>query len=338
MIYISLKKQKTESYNMNNEDINAWFHHLKGDNLFERDDEKFVEYRKQWQERPKNFDSGDFPLFLDVEVTNACNLMCPYCATTISNGKYKKGFIAKEHVEKMIEEGSRNGLYGIKFNVRGEPLLHPLIDYFVHYAKEHGLIDVYFNTNAMLLTKIMCRKLIDARLDRISISFDGYTKDVYEKNRVGSYFTTVIDNVKCLQNIKKELNVEYPRVRVQTIKLPEIDLDEYGNFWENMADEVAYLDYKDMGQKNKGVVWPAWKCPQLWQRMAVLWNGDIFPCNHDDELKAILGNVNSMSIKEAWFSRKERHMRTVHEHGGGHTLRVCDGCYLRNSEILKIKG
>ena len=173
-------------------DINAWFHHLVGDSLFKNDDKKFIEYRKRWQHQPKDFDPGDFPLFLDIEVTNACNLRCPFCATTISGDKYKKGFISMEHVDKILKEGAENGLYGVKFNIRGEPLLHPSIVDFVRSAKDKGLIDVYFNTNGMLLTEEMCRKLIDARLDRVSISFDGFTKEIYEGNSDGANLETLL--------------------------------------------------------------------------------------------------------------------------------------------------
>ncbi len=79
-------------------------------------------------------------------------------------------------VKKIIDEGADNGLYGAKFNVRGEPLLHKEIDKIVYYAKKKGLIDVYFNANALLLNEEMCKRLIDSRLDRISISIEGYTK------------------------------------------------------------------------------------------------------------------------------------------------------------------
>lgn len=316
-------------------DINTWFHYMSKNNFCENSDKKFIEYRKKWQSWPKTFNIGDFPLFLDIEVTNACNLKCPFCVTTISGDKYEKGFITKYHVEKIIDEGANNGLYGIKFNIRGEPLLHKFIDYFVYYAKQNNMVDVYFNTNAVFLTDIMSNKLIDAGLDRISVSFEGYTKEIYERNRVGSNYELVLKNVKELQKIKKRRNVNYPKVRVQTVKLPEIDMQQYKNFWESIADEVAYLDYKDMDIKKIDII-SLWKCPQIWQRMAVLWNGDIFPCNHDDNCFLNLGNINNVSIKDSWNSLYVQRLRDIHRKGLAHTIKACDGCYLRDAEISKI--
>ncbi len=319
---------------VNHNDINTWFHYLGGNETPYRVDEKFKEYRKKWRDWPKTFKIGEFPLFLDIEVTNFCNLNCPFCATTMAKNKYSKGFITNIHVKKIIDEGAEHGLYGVKFNIRGEPLLHPLIDSFICYAKKKGMIDVYFNTNAMLLSDSMCYKLIDAGLDRISISFEGYTKDFYEINRVGANFEKVIENIQNLKKIKKKLNVKHPRIRIQTIKLPEIDLERYKNFWEDVVDEVAYLDYKDMGVKNKGKI-SSWKCHELWQRMAVLWNGDIYPCNHDDNLLMKLGNIEDTFITDVWNSSYVSHIRNMHRSGKSHFIEACDGCYLRNSEILK---
>ncbi len=318
----------------NYQDINTWFNHISGEELGNKKDEKFMEYRRKWQVWPKTFDIGDFPLFLDIEVTNACNLRCQFCETTISGFNHQKGFISKEHVEKIIDEGSDNGLCGVKFNIRGESLLHPLIDYFVGYAKKKGLIDVYFNTNAMLLTDSMARRLIDAGLDRVSISFEGHTKEVYEKNRVCSSYDIVLKNIKNLQKVKEELNVSHPFVRIQTVKIPDVDLNEYEKFWTPIADEVAYLEYQDMSCRREGIV-SSWICPQLWQRMGVLWNGDIWPCNHDHRSLAKLGNIDSVSIKDCWNSKTMNLYRDSHKQGLSHTIDACDGCYLRDSEISR---
>lgn len=133
--------------------------------------------------------------------------MCHY----IQRKSYKKGFVTFDAVKRIIDEGVSNNLYGVKFNIRGEPLLHPEIHEFVKYAKQRGLIDVYFNSNAMLLTDDIARKLIDAGLDRLSISFEGITKDVYEKYRVGAKYETVLSNIEKIQSLKKNLELSIPK-------------------------------------------------------------------------------------------------------------------------------
>ncbi|HBG47507.1 MAG TPA: hypothetical protein DDW94_11050 [Deltaproteobacteria bacterium] len=301
-------------------------------------DGAYAEYRRKWREWPERFFVGDFPLFIDVEVSSGCNLKCPFCAHTHKRGAVAAGLMDRVVFGRIIDEGAENGLYGVKFNIRGEPLTHTEVAGFAAYAKRKGMRDVYFNTNAMLLTEEVSRALIDAGLDRISVSFEGYSKDVYESYRVGAEFDTVVRNVEALQGLKKRLNVSHPKVRVQTVLLPELEgqVDGYRAFWEGRADEVAFIDYQEMGFKRKGVEYP-WACPQLWQRMAVFWDGTILPCNHDFEALNSLGNVNSTSIRRAWHSPELNRMREAHRAGLAHRIAACDGCYLRDSETIKLK-
>ncbi|MBI4823529.1 MAG: radical SAM protein [Nitrospirae bacterium] len=320
-------------------EANANFHHIAGEDLFRRQDERFQDYRRKWKEWPETFHVGEFPLFIDIEVTSACNLKCPFCATTFRGSKIRRGFISEDTVRKVIDEGAEKGLYGVKFNIRGEPLLHPKLHEFVGYAKAKGLIDVYFNTNAMLLDRGWARRLIDAGLDRLSISFEGYTKEVYERHRPGAVFETVIENIEGIQSLKRKLGVGHPKVRVQTVLLPELkgSFKEYKAFWSDKADEVGYLDYKEMKVKKKDIKYP-WACPQIFQRMAIWWDGTLLPCNHDDDGLLSLGNVNEMNVKDGWHSASLMKLRETHKNGMAHEVSACDGCYLRDSEILKLVG
>lgn len=318
--------------------VNANYHYVIGEELFEKNDIRFREYRKKWQDCPKGFYIEEFPLFIDIEVTSVCDLKCPFCATTFRGKNIKKGFISLDIVKKIIDEGVDNNLYGVKFNIRGEPLLHSQIHEFVKYAKKKGLIDVYLNTNATFLTEEISRRLIDAGLDRISISFEGYTKDVYEKYRLGASYETVLSNIENMQKLKKKLGMQHPKIRVQTVMFQDLkpNFDKYKEFWSRRADEVGSLDYKQMKEKRKGICYP-WACPQIWQRMAIWWDGTILPCNHDDDGRLSLGNAKETAIKDAWQSKKLNKVREIHKNGLAHKISACDGCYLRDSEIMKEK-
>jgi radical SAM protein with 4Fe4S-binding SPASM domain len=319
-------------------EVNSNFHHVAGKNLFKKEDQRFNEYRKRWNEWPKSFYVGEYPIFIDIEVTSACNLKCDFCATTFRGKTIKKGFISFEIIKKIIDEGADNDLFGVKFNIRGEPLLHPQIHEFVKYAKQKNLIDVYFNTNAILLGEDVAKKLIDSGLDRLSISFEGYTKSVYEKYRIGANYEKVLSNIENIQSLKRKLGVEHPKVRIQTVMLPELEetFDEYKKFWAERVDEVGFLDYKEMKIKKRNIKYP-WACPQIWQRMAIWWNGTILPCNHDDDGLLVLGNIRTSTIKEVWNSNKLNNIREMHKKGNAHEIQACDGCYLRDSEILKLQ-
>ena len=320
------------------------YRNVAGRSLFASENPAFQDYRKRWKEQPLNFYPGDFPLFIDIEVTNACNLLCSFCATTNLGLDMKRGFIPEELVYKILDEGKDNGLCGVKFNDRGEPLLHPGLTDFVKYAKGAGLIDVYFNTNAMLLTEDKIEKVIDSGMDRISISIEGFSPDFYEKYRINGKFDVLLKNVRNLWAIRSKKKAKNPLIRIQSVLLPEIQknlsgyMSKYSAFWSPYADEISVIEYKNESYpaiREKGFAY-AWACHQPWQRMVVWCDGTILPCNEDNTGALSLGNIRSTSIKSAWNSRAMERLRERHKGLEAHLLAACDGCFLRDAQINKL--
>jgi radical SAM protein with 4Fe4S-binding SPASM domain len=318
--------------------VNANFHTIGGKSVLDKDDPNFKEYRKKWSEWPENFHTGEFPLHLDIEASSACNLRCEFCDATINKIGTKSGYMDFDTFTKIIDEGAKSGLYAIKLNsgARGEPLLNKNIVKMVEYAKKRGIIDVYLNTNAVLLTKELSSQLIDAGLDRISISFEGMDPAVYEKYRVGAKFEKVRQNILDLVEVKRSKGSNIPKVRIQTVGVPEIlkDIKEYTDYWGNIVDEIAMIDSKDYREFNKELV-SDWACPYIWQRMMVTWDGTISVCGFDysDDLK--LGNVKTDTIRSAWQSDEMEKVRQLHKEGMAHQIAICNGCPYRTTEILK---
>jgi radical SAM protein with 4Fe4S-binding SPASM domain len=308
--------------------INFEYQHIGGKEMFQSP--IYKEYRKKWEQNPQSFIVEPFPLFIDVDITNVCNLKCPFCSRQVLKRKENK-FMNFDIVKKIINEGSQNNLYGIKFNILAEPLIHPQLIDFVKYAKDKGLIDVYFNTNATMLSEDMSEKLIKAKLDRISISFEGCSKEIYEKYRVGATFEKVVQNIKNLQKMKMKLNSETPKVRIQTVSLPDINISEYKNYWFDVVDEIGVLKYQPRTEILRCFK-SDWICPQLWQRMGILVDGTIIPCNHDEKGLLSLGNIKDTSIKDAW--NLVNLIRHYHKAGNAHLLPACSNCYLRRGESV----
>lgn len=294
----------------------------------EPNDFVWKQYRKKWDEQPTAYEYGEFPLFLDIEATPACNLKCPACAS-LSNRK--KGFMEFDLFERIIDEASEKGCFGCKFHTasRGEPLLHNKLPEMVAYAKKKGLIDVYLNTNGLLLGERLGRKLLDAGLDRLVFSVDGYTKEYYEKKRPGSNFERVVQNIDVLYRIKQR--GKYPTsISIQTIDFGDIDLEKYKEYWEVSCDEVRYLTLQKLGKKN---VKNDWSCQQLWQRLGIQYNGAVSACNLDIKGQLVLGNVKKTALSKIWRSSELCYIRDGHKKGEAHLLGACNSCQLRSSEI-----
>ena len=312
-------------------------HDLAGEDILCSDDTSFIEYRRKWDENPKNLEAGGFPLHLDIEVTSSCNLKCPFCATTYS--KFNNGYMKWETAKKILDEAGEKGLYACKFNFRGEPLLHKELGRFIKYAKDKGIIDVFFNTNAVFLTEEKAKMLIDTGLDRLTISFEGFDKTVYERNRVGANFEEVVANVERLRSLRDKLGVSKPKIRVQTVLIPELKdcMDNYVAFWEDRVDQVSYNDMEpsvDTVLQRIKQVKSTWICPFLYQRMTIMWDGTITACKNDYNGKLALGNVNHDALEKCWIHSLKT-LREQHRKGFAHEIQACRECPLRLSELTE---
>lgn len=323
---------------------NSYYHSSTDKSVFDcKKDSKFLEYRKKWEEYPEKFITSSFPIHLDIETSAVCNLKCPFCASSSNTwGSEKRGLMDFDLFKKIIDEGSGNGLCSIKLSQRGEPLLQPKLAEMVRYAKDKGIMDVYFNTNATLLDKEKIETLLSSGLDRISISFEGYTKEVYEKYRRGACYEKTLANIKLLKEIRDAECKLFPQIRVQTVLLDELKptYSEYVTFWKDIADEVAYIDARSEmpGTIHSGKT-ALWACPFLWQRMTILWDGKIIPCmmfGNKNLEKFKLGNVINDSISEVWNSPEMNAYRHFHKTGNAHHISFCDNCPHRSLEIEKM--
>lgn len=244
--------------------VNPNFHVLSGKSILNKDDPAFREYRRKWEEWPRTFMIGEFPLHLDIEATCLCNLKCPFCATMYEPIE-GKGFMSFETFKRIIDEGAKYGLCAIKLNSggRGEPMMNKLLPEMVAYAKSRGIMDVYFNTNATLLTRNISVKLIQAGLDRFSISFEGTNAEVYEKYRVGASFENVLKNIREFIKLRSEMNTEKPLVRIQTVALPELQsgLDKYKTFWEGIG--TGRIAVACNGTRERRRLRIAYFCPKM---------------------------------------------------------------------------
>jgi len=155
--------------------------------------------------------------YLTFEVTNICNLNCRMC--------FKRG-ISETNYENMSLEVFKKALNdahpttGVTFVGLGEPLLNPDFYEMLVESKKRDLI-VNFVTNGTALTEDWCKKLVDLKIDKVSVSFDGATKETYEKIRMGSNFEKVIENIKMFVNTRNEVNSKYPHIRLDAVLMKQ---------------------------------------------------------------------------------------------------------------------
>ena len=176
----------------------------------------YIKYRKNWKNQPeesfkdklhgKNFkDKNKNPLCFDIEVASICDLACAFCYRQYVSTPDK--IMKKELAFKLIDQAANLNVPSMKFNWRGEPLLNPKLPEIIDYAKKKGVLETIINTNATKLDEKMSEKIIKSGLDVMIYSFDGGTKNTYEKMRPGRFeknnFDDIYKNILNFSKIKK---------------------------------------------------------------------------------------------------------------------------------------
>ena len=288
-----------------------------------------------WFVYPKLFKVGQFPLQLDIETNTICNIRCVKCFHSERYIEPKR--MPMELIKKIIREGSYKGLESIKLQYRGEPLLYRGIEEVISYAKQYGIKEVMFNTNATLLTEEMIEKLVKAGLDKIICSIDSHVKETYEKLHRGAIFDVVVNNLINLDVYKKVNRRLRPIVRVQKVMQKgnvHENNEKYIKFWSLIAEQVAveeFIDYSDNGDSS--IVMKDWACPQLWQRLFVWADGTVHPCCCLESEE--VGDIHSNTIEEIWNSQRMGEIRFSHKSGHSHGVYMCRQCPMRKHEYYK---
>ena len=274
------------------------------------------------------------PVSISFEPTTSCNLRCPECPSGLRQFTRPTGMLKKDFFTETIDDIHRHLLYLI-FYFQGEPYLNTDFLEMVKYASKKGIYTAT-STNAHYLTDEAARKTIESGLDRLIISIDGTTQDVYQQYRVGGHLDKVLEGARNIVKWKKELKSKTPFVffqflvvkpnehQVEDIKrlAKEIGVDEVRfktaqvyNF-ENDPNQLipendTYSRYKKTtdgkyAAKNK----LANHCWKLWHANVITWDGLVVPCCFDKDAMHQLGNLKNESFKNIWHNSNYKQFRS----------------------------
>jgi MoaA/NifB/PqqE/SkfB family radical SAM enzyme len=153
------------------------------------------------------------PISISFEPTTSCNLRCPECPSGLRQFTRPTGMLKKDFFTDTIDDIYKEITYLI-FYFQGEPYLNRDFLEMVKYASAKGLYTAT-STNAHYLTDEVAKKTVESGLDRLIISIDGTTQEVYQQYRRGGNLEKVIQGAKNIVKWKKELKSKTPFVFFQ---------------------------------------------------------------------------------------------------------------------------
>jgi MoaA/NifB/PqqE/SkfB family radical SAM enzyme len=148
-----------------------------------------------------------YPFKIEIEHTTLCDKKCIICEHTYWNEKSEN--ITFEDFKKIIEHFPK--LKWVNLTGEGSGFLNRDFMKMIEYLRSKD-ISVNFVDEFDLVDEEKLRKLSELGVNCIWISMEGATKETYEKIRVGCSFDRVINNIKTLLRVKKELNSPFPTI------------------------------------------------------------------------------------------------------------------------------
>lgn len=286
-----------------------------------------------------------FPLQVDFEINSTCNMRCSFCLHGHENVPVAElGF---DRFCRIIDEGQKYGLVSIKMNYINEPLLVRDLERYIRYARDKGILNVYFATNGSLLNEARSRSIIEAGVTKIMVSLDAITPETFKLMRQSTLYSKIVKNILDFLRVREEMGVSQPLLRVNFLKtrVNMHEAEEFIRFWQDKADMIGFQNQVGIPGIDSNII-PAtdvispaevldnnksrFRCSFPFKLLVVDSNGNILPCCTFSGRAMPLGDIDTMTLKDAWTSLQMRELRLLHKRGGYRENPICFHCVNSN--------
>lgn len=302
-------------------------------------------YVSTWRKKPAQ---RGMPFTISIEPTTACNLRCPECPSGLRSFSRPTGNLKKDFFREIIDQTYRELFYLI-FYFQGEPYINPDFLEMVKYASKKNIYTIT-STNGHFLNDTNAKKTIESGLDRIIISVDGTTQEVYEQYRKSGKLENVLQGARNLVKWKKELKANHPHIvfqflvvkpnehqiediyrlaeeiGVDEVKLKTAQIYDYTNGHELIPDNLKYSRYMPVGDETwtvgHSLVNHCWK---LWHSCVITFDGKVVPCCFDKDAEYRLGDMQVTNFKEIWHGPMYQEFREA-LFKGRDQIEICKNC------------
>jgi MoaA/NifB/PqqE/SkfB family radical SAM enzyme len=253
-------------------------------------------------------------LSLNLELTNACNLRCTFCPTGNGAMQRPKGLMRERTLRRALA-GAGPLEFALLFQW-GEPLLHPRFLDLARAARRTGARTLV-TTNGTLLDDRRVGLLLDAGIDRVTVSVDG-DATTHEAVR-GVPLARTEEGLERLI-AERDRRGAATAVDVSMVVAPETEgaAAAFAARYEGRVDRVQSIPLLTRGERRT-------RCREPWRGgLVVLKDGTVTVCcvDHDGELA--VGHVEKDRLSDLWNGAKMRSLRA--RHASGDLPALCAGC------------
>lgn len=283
------------------------------------------------------------PLILMIEPSSRCDMACRMCPVILNKTNRAKGDMSLDIFRKTISQiGDR--LLAVALWNYGEPLLNPDIFSMISCAHARSIITL-MSTNGLSLNREKINWLLDSGLDFLIVSFDGATKETYDKFRGEGNFDRVLNNLSLLTKVKRSRRAKSPFVDLQCIVMKENEhqIEDMRRLAEEIGvDKLSFKKFTYVGGAESKEFLPSKEeyifgkykykgesyvsgCLRVIDSSVILWDGTVVPCCGDLSFAYKFGNINDHKFMDIWNSDRYIAFRKNALHNIG-SLAICRTC------------
>lgn len=185
---------------------------------------------------------------LRISVTPRCNFRCTYCDPLGLGHKDPLGTVSVQDVAHVVEAAAGLGMTSVRFT-GGEPLLRRELPEMIAHARSAGVEDVAITTNATLLGRRL-DELLAAGLDRVNISLDAVSPEVFKRATGGGSLKPVWESIELL------LSRGLHPVKLNAVVMRGVNDGEVPKLAELTRDRplhVRFIEYMHLNNAAPGV-------------------------------------------------------------------------------------
>lgn len=268
------------------------------------------------------------PRFIQMETVTACPAKCPFCPQhEISRDPPR---MPDATWRKIVDQTRGLGITYRPF-LTNEPFVDRRQPEIAAYIKRNDpTARVEYNSNASLLTTDLGARLLDAGVDIMRFSIDGFSAATYGPSRVGLDYAQVVANTtRFLELWDKGGHRDSTFTEVRMIEVPENahEVEAYRAYWGPRCSEVvvtSLYQWPWTGQRREDVVRKP--CLKVLDEMFFYTDGDATLCCWDVHGRAIIGNVHERSVLEIWDGHVAGQLRALLDDGRRDLITLCSRC------------
>lgn len=268
----------------------------------------------------------EYPRLVCVETTNHCNAKCVFCPNNAL--ARDKGPMSQELFEKIIDDCTSFPLEAIEPFMQGDPFSDPKILPRLELIRKRlpkTKLRLYTNGYGMSPKKIDA--MLGMGIDHLYVSINTLHPEKY-RDVMGIPLDRTLRNMEYLTDPARKGRVA-DKITFRMTRLGDTTLEEQDDFLRYCKEKkvrsfiVGLFNYK--GDINSGLPVPSYGCEHV-ARLDILASGRVTLCCMDQDGQYGWGDLNEMSVLEAFNHASAKRYREFHRTGRRREIEPCGTC------------